>query len=227
MKPELVIREGRHKMTWAMRPFFLDDEEQQKSLISLATTELHSDVTTNQRSRHWEVAQARHACHRDPVQLEHRTHSGTCGWPGQNSEGCAGAPHTPILNFREILYMLAKPAREGKWDPRFCLGIFVGMLNLSSEAVIVTEQGLAVKTRAANVRRSPESERCDACRILAMRAVLWSPDGSDNAFDIQVGMERPAEMVHCALGEILMDNNVARTSGQGRQLTAKHVGGEF
>ena len=51
------------------------------------------------------------------------------------------------------------------------------------------------KTRAANVRRILESERWDADRILGMRAVLWSPDGSDNAFDVQVGMERPAEVV--------------------------------
>ena len=28
-----------------------------------------------------------------------------------------------------------------------------------------------------------------------MRATPWSPDGSDNALDIQVGMKRPAEMV--------------------------------
>ena len=40
---------------------------------------------------------------------------------------------------------------------------------------------------------------------------LWSPDGSDNAFDIQVGMERPIEMVPCPLGEVLMENTVART----------------
>ena len=67
------------------------------------------------------------------------------------------------------------------------------MLNASSEAVVVTEQRLAIKTRS-NVRRIPESERWDADRILGMRAVPWSPDGSDNAFDIQVGMERPADM---------------------------------
>ena len=59
----------------------------------------------------------------------------------------------------------------------------------------VTEQGMAIKTRAANVRRIPETERWDSDRILGMRAVPWSPDGSDNAFDIQVGMERPADMV--------------------------------
>ena len=87
--------------------------------------------------------------------------------------------NTPILEFWDkILYMLAKPARGRKWDPRFFLGVFVGMLNSSSEAVVLTEQGSAIKTHAANIRRVP-----------------WSPDGSDNAFDIQVGMERPAEMV--------------------------------
>ena len=103
--------------------------------------------------------------------------------------------NTPILEFGEkILYMPAKPARGGKWEPRFNPGVFVGMLNSSSEAVVVTEEGMAIKTRSAN-RRIPESERWDADRILGIRAVPWSPDGSDNAFDIQVGMERPAEMV--------------------------------
>ena len=58
------------------------------------------------------------------------------------------------------------------------------MLNSSSEAVVVTEQGTAIKTRTANIRRIPESER------LGIRVVPWSPNGSDNAFDSQVGMER-------------------------------------
>ena len=41
-------------------------------------------------------------------------------------------------------------------------GVFVGMLNSSSEAVVVTEQGMAITTRSANIRRIPESERWDA-----------------------------------------------------------------
>ena len=86
-----------------------------------------------------------------------------------------------------------------------------GMLNLSSEAVVVTEQGMAIKTRSANIRRIPESERWDADRILGIRAVPWSPDGSDNAVDIQVGMERPADMVPRDPGEVLTENKVART----------------
>ena len=107
--------------------------------------------------------------------------------------------------------MPAKPARGGMWEPQFHPGVFVGMLNSSSEAVVVSEEGLAVKTRSANVRRIPVSERWDADRILGMRAVPWSPDGSDNAFDIQVGMERPAEMVPRAPGDVLMENEVVRT----------------
>ena len=47
--------------------------------------------------------------------------------------------------------------------------------------------------------------------VLGMRAVPWSPDGSDNAFDVQVGMERPAEMVLRLPGEVLMEIKVART----------------
>ena len=39
-------------------------------------------------------------------------------------------------------------------------------------------------------RGSPSQRDGDADRILGMRAVPMSPDGSDNAFDIQVGMER-------------------------------------
>ena len=60
--------------------------------------------------------------------------------------------NTPILEFREkILYMPSKPARGGKWEPRFHPEVFVGMLNASSEAVVVTEQVTAIKTRSANI----------------------------------------------------------------------------
>ena len=71
----------------------------------------------------------------------------------------------PILEFGEkILYMPANPARVGQWDQRFFPGVFVGMLNSSSDAVIVTEQGSAIKTRSANISINPESG-------LGMRAV--------------------------------------------------------
>ena len=42
--------------------------------------------------------------------------------------------NTPILEFGEqILYMPTKPVIGGRWEPRFHPGVFVGMLNSSSE----------------------------------------------------------------------------------------------
>ena len=75
--------------------------------------------------------------------------------------------NTTILEFGEkILHLPAKPARGGKWEPQLHPGLFVGMLNSSSEAVVVTEQGLGIMTRAANVWKILESERWNADRIL-------------------------------------------------------------
>ena len=120
----------------------------------------------------------------------------------KDTPGKTTRDNTPILGFGEkILYMPAKPARGGTWEPRFHPKVSVGMLNSSSEVVVVTEQGLAIKTRSVIFRGVPESERWDADRILQMRATPWSPEGSDNAFDIQDGMERPPEMVRSADGE--------------------------
>ena len=113
--------------------------------------------------------------------------------------------NTPILKFGEkILYMPV-----GKWEPRFHPGVFVGILELSSEAVVVTKQGTANKTRSANIRRILESERWDADRILGKRAVPCFLDRRDNAFSSR--KERPAEMLPRNSGELLMDNKVART----------------
>ena len=67
----------------------------ESSLISLGTTELHSDVTTTQRLSCWQgelhkfVKTEARLC----VQQNHRTCSGTCGWSGQNIESCTGAPY--------------------------------------------------------------------------------------------------------------------------------------
>ena len=63
--------------------------------------------------------------------------------------------------------------------------VFVGMLNLSSEAVVVTLQGLAIKSRAANVRRIRESESADRMlelfRGLRMAVTLHSTFKSEGA----------------------------------------------
>ena len=68
--------------------------------------------------------------------------------------------------------------------------------------------------RARHAQRKSKkflSRRDGADRVLGMRAVPWSPDGNDNAFDIQVGMERPRRWCLASPGEVLMENKVART----------------
>ena len=132
--------------------------------------------------------------------------------------GCMGERTTHRSWHSERRFCTCSPGQheEESGNRDSILECLLACLNSSSKAVVVTEQGLAIKARAANVRRIPESERWDADRTLGMRAVPWSPDGSDNAFDIQVGMERPAEMVPRAPGEVLMENQVAeQTSNDG------------
>ena len=67
------------------------------------------------------------------------------------------------------------------------------------------------ETRSERQENSRVGEIGRGHRILEMRAVPWSPDGSDNAFDIQVGMERPAKVVPRSPREVLMENKSART----------------
>ena len=43
-----------------------------------------------------------------------------------------------LSNFRLRVSRQMRRSRGGKWDPRFHLGVFIGMLNSSSDAVIVT-----------------------------------------------------------------------------------------
>ena len=57
------------------------------------------------------------------------------------------------------------------------------------------QAGIGDQDKVGEHQEEPKSERWGADSFLQMRATPWSPDGSDNAFDIQVGMDRPAEMV--------------------------------
>ena len=60
--------------------------------------------------------------------------------------------HTSSGIWRESFVRACQTTKRRKVGPRFYPGVFVGMLNSSSEAAIV-EQGTAIKTRAANVRK--------------------------------------------------------------------------
>ena len=63
----------------------------------------------------------------------------------------ADTTQTAWTKFRETVCTCLPNQQQilEKWDPRFYPGVFVGMLNSSSEVLVVTEQGSAIKTRAA------------------------------------------------------------------------------
>ena len=76
------------------------------------------------------------------------------------------------------------------------------MLNSSSEAVVVTEQGLVIKTRSVEHQESARvgemghgQNTWNTSRSVVPRMAVTM------AFDIQVGMERPAEVVPRDPGE--------------------------
>ena len=107
----------------------------------------------------------------------------------------------------KILYMPAKPARGGKWEPRFHPGVFVGTLNSSSEAVVVTEQGLAIKTRSPNMRKIPEAERWDAGFVNVSEWTIT------NARRVRVRLQRHASTRSGQRGEHNRDERTDRVVG--------------
>ena len=119
--------------------------------------------------------------------------------------------NTPVLEYGEkILYMPAKPARGGKWEPRFHPGVFVGMLNSSSEAVVVTEQ----EQRSRHARRtSGESpSQRDGTRTEHLEYELFH--GLRMAVTMHSTFEsewRDPRRWYPETGELLMEKKVART----------------
>ena len=61
-----------------------------------------------------------------------------------------------IWSEMSVVHALPNQQEQESGTSRFYPGVFVGLLKSSSEAVVVTEQGSAIETRAANVRRIPE-----------------------------------------------------------------------
>ena len=94
--------------------------------------------------------------------------------------------NVPILEFGEkILYMPARVSERRKvgaavpfWSVRWKSSIRRQRQWLSPSK----ERSRSRHARPAS-EESPESERWDADGILRVRALPWSPDGSDDAFD--------------------------------------------
>ena len=106
------------------------------------------------------------------------------------------------------------PARQA--TKRRKVGTAIPSWSVCWHAVLVVRGSGRLRARAGDQHtRSKLQEisqvRWDADGILGTRAVPWSPDGCDDAFDTQVGMERPAKMVPGSPREVLMQNTAGRT----------------
>ena len=110
--------------------------------------------------------------------------------------------NTSILEFVEkILYMTVKSARRGKWTPRFYPRIFVGILNSSSEVLIVRARVGDQNTCDERQEISWIGKMGNGTNIQNTTSPLLSKQ-SDNAFNIQVGMKRSAEMMSSGLRSV-------------------------
>ena len=122
--------------------------------------------------------------------------------------------NTPILEFEE-----KDPVHAGQASERGKVGTAIPSQSVCWHAeLIVRGSGchragdLAIKTRSANIRRVPESERWDAGQDTRRCEPLRGPRMAVTMRSTsQVGMERPAEMMPRDPGEVLMENKVAVT----------------
>ena len=115
---------------------------QAKTLKAALEHRMENGVPPDARILCWLVEFAAYLMNRCDVGSDGKTPLHKTAWTkGQHTH--------PGIRREDSVRMPAKPARGGKWEPRFHLGVFVEMLNSSSEAVVVTEQGTAIKTRSA------------------------------------------------------------------------------
>ena len=130
---------------------------------------------------------------------------------GSNGKTPLQRLHGRRVEFGEkILFMPAKPARGGK-------GTAIPSWSVRGDAELVVRSsgchpaGDGDQHTLSEYQENPRVGEMGRGQNTWNTSVLWSPDGSDHAFDIQVGMERLAEMVRRDSGEVLMENKVART----------------
>ena len=253
----LVIRERRHKMTWAMLvprkgtefPWIAKRAAKFIDQLGHNRVALRCDNEPAIQALAREIAQARQegsqtVPERPPVgesQRDHRVCGGPRCRPGQDTEGCTGAPHrgqSPARRKDIVLVggvcgildeqvrrrqgrkdTVAKTAQAkgqhtrnpGVWrkDPvhvrqtseRRTVGAAVPPRSVRRHAELIV--------RGSGCHRAGTGDQDNGERQESTRA----GEMSDNAFNdiVQVGMERPAEMVPRDPGEVLMENKVART----------------
>ena len=77
----------------------------------------------------------------------------------------------PLCGFGEqVLYLPLKAGRGGDLEPKFHVGLFVGVLG--AEFIVLTEGGAL---RAHSVRRLPEKSQYDKDKVIGFKGTPWAP----------------------------------------------------
>ena len=102
-----------------------------------------------------------------------------------------------VIEFGEcVWYMRNKNNKKGKLESNWEPGVFLGIREESSEAVIGTPDGV-VKARSFR-RKGSEETRWDKDNILAVQGLPWQPDPKIQTYDIRsrvgVRVEQPSEV---------------------------------
>ena len=74
--------------------------------------------------------------------------------------------------FGESIMFLPSAKRDAKFEERWKIGIFLGVLEKSSEMLVGFDQRVI---RARSIKRRAPSERADATMLLSIKGVPWAP----------------------------------------------------
>ncbi|CAK0840427.1 unnamed protein product, partial [Prorocentrum cordatum] len=132
--------------------------------LRVALSLLHGTDTPNDHPvLTWLVAHAAGCINRGKVGADGRT-------PHERHKGKAFRKVLPP--FGEIIVFLPSARRDIKFEGRWKIGVFLGVVEKSSE-MLVGYDGRVV--RARSIRRRPPSQRADAALLLSIRGAPWMP----------------------------------------------------
>ncbi|CAK0853831.1 unnamed protein product [Prorocentrum cordatum] len=122
-----------------------------------------TDIPNDHPVLTWLVAHAAGCINRGEIGADGRT-------PRERHKGKAFRKVPP--HFGEIIVFPPSARRDAKFEERWEIGVFLGVIEKSSE-MLVGYDGRVV--RARSIRRRPPSQRADAAPLLSIRGAPWMP----------------------------------------------------
>ncbi|CAK0899647.1 unnamed protein product, partial [Prorocentrum cordatum] len=122
-----------------------------------------TDIPNDHPVLTWLVARAAGRIDRGKIGADGRT-------PHERHKGKAFRKVLPP--FGEIIVPLPSARRDAKFEERWKIGVFLGVIEKSSEMLVGHDGRVA---RARSIRRRPPSQRADAALLILIRGAPWMP----------------------------------------------------